>query len=357
MTAIDMKTDTSSCTKRSDLPSSLFSFSVDCSPFLNWNKEQLKSEHDKAVVFRSLIATMKFQPALDASLEAKAMKLLESVVPQDETSADAFLGNLASISDASLPYFVQTISVFISSPKRTFIKAAMKILDSLTVFCSAQVRLALIKADLIPQLITTLNLLSLSFPEAADIHINLMNILLFSFWLATPYYLTHLEIEDRDEQQAVHETILRQVVTPSEQYICHLCVNRNSIVDEEQSEIFLVILVNLLRICPYYQQTMAFVMNMPIFLTIPSCLAFFEYDHSIWNFLLHMIDTQQEWNESRGENQQLWKKVHRMLRMEGIEDVMEEKLQNDRNGSFGGLIVAKSIDWNNLQGMNLPEQE
>ncbi|KAK2956581.1 hypothetical protein BLNAU_8421 [Blattamonas nauphoetae] len=240
---------------------------------------------------------MKFQPALDSSLEAKAVKFLESVRPVDQSSTVAFLGNLASISDDSLPYFVQTISVFISSPKRTIIKAAMKILDSLMERSSLQIRLALVKADLIPQIINTLNLLSLSFPEAADIHINLMNTLLFSFSLATPYYLTHLEIKGHDEQQAVHETILRQVVIPSEKYICHLCVNRYSIVDGEQSEIFLGILVNLLRICPYYQRTLDFVLDMPVVLTISSCLAFFEDDRSIWHFLYKMVDTQWEWNK------------------------------------------------------------
>ncbi|KAK2952711.1 hypothetical protein BLNAU_12360 [Blattamonas nauphoetae] len=96
---------------------------------------------------------------------------------------------------------------------------------------------------------------------------------------------------------------------------------------------------------------------MPVVLTIPSCLAFFEDDDSIWSFLLSMAFNQQEWNEQGGPERQLWSEVLRMLRMEGIEDVIEEKLQNDENGSIGGSIIAYTIDWSNLQGTNLPDEE
>ncbi|KAK2960907.1 hypothetical protein BLNAU_3994 [Blattamonas nauphoetae] len=99
------------------------------------------------------------------------------------------------------------------------------------------------------------------------------------------------------------------------------------------------------------------VLNMPAFLTIPSCLTFFEDDLSIYNFLLSVSHAQQECNEKRGDQRRMWKAVHRMLRMEGIEDVMEEKLQIDPNESSGHWIVDRSIRWNNLLGMNLPEHD
>ncbi|KAK2947372.1 hypothetical protein BLNAU_17692 [Blattamonas nauphoetae] len=67
-----------------------------------------------------------------------------------------------------------------------------------------------------------------------------------------------------------------------------------------------------------------------------------------------MIDAQLGWNKSRGEMRQTCNCVHRQLRMEGIEDVMEAKLRNDTNGSYGGSIPLSSIEWNNVQGMNLP---
>ncbi|KAK2957917.1 hypothetical protein BLNAU_7093 [Blattamonas nauphoetae] len=92
----------------------------------------------------------------------------------------------------------------------------MKILDTLVRFCSPGVLLALVKADMIPQLIITLNPQSLSFTESIDIHTVLVSSITGSLWLATPDGLNQLELEDGYEEQAVHETVLKQVLAPSE---------------------------------------------------------------------------------------------------------------------------------------------
>ncbi|KAK2945969.1 hypothetical protein BLNAU_19113 [Blattamonas nauphoetae] len=231
----------------------------------------------------------------------------------------------------------------------------MRILDTLLDRCSAELRLALVQADLIPQLIVTLNTLSLSFTKAIDIHIYLFSSINKLVWLVTPEGLEILGIQDENELQAVHETIFQQVVAPSEQYICNLCMHRFSIFDGDQSYEFMHLLAQLLEISPYHQPTLEIVLHMPIFLTIPICLTFFENDESIWSFLYEMSNSKQEWNKERGEVRQMWKTVHRMLRMEGIEDAIEGTLRNDENG-FGRLIVDESIGWNNLLDMNLPKQ-
>ncbi|KAK2963654.1 hypothetical protein BLNAU_1219 [Blattamonas nauphoetae] len=205
-------------------------------------------------------------------------------------------------------------------------------------WCSSRDQYALVQADLIPQLIITLSAQSLPVADAVDIHTSLLNIIVDSLWLSTPRSLAFLGNQDENGQQHVHETIMKQVVAPSEKS-------------------FLELIARILRISPYYQQTMDFILGLPVFLTIPCCLTFFEYDGSIWCFLHTMNHARWEWNKGRGEVQQMWKKVLRMLRMEGIEDVIEEKLEIDRNGTKGREIVIFSIDWNNLQGMNLSERE
>ncbi|KAK2948699.1 hypothetical protein BLNAU_16337 [Blattamonas nauphoetae] len=357
MTEIDKKTDAIPSQAQSDLPSHQLPFSRDCSPFLNWDEEQFKTVDEQAVVFQSLVATLKFQPALDASLEAKAVKLLESVDPDRRKSANEFLRSFGPTADDSLTEFVQSIVVLISSAAQVITTATMKMLHSLMEWISTSVQFTLVQAGLVPQLINTLNPQSLSFSEAVDIHACLMTSILRSLWLATPESLEQLGIEDEDEQQIVHETFLKQIVAASEPYVCHLCVNRFSIVDGEQSKDFLTLLAYLLEICPYHQPKMAVVVNMPVVLTIPGCLTFFENENSIWVFLFYMVNAQWEWNWQGGEVPQMGTTVLRMLRMEGIEDVMEEKMQNDKNGTKGGKIVNRSIEWNNLLGMNLPEQE
>ncbi|KAK2948718.1 hypothetical protein BLNAU_16356 [Blattamonas nauphoetae] len=302
----------------------------DCSPFLNWNEEKLESEDKISVVYRSLVATVKLQPSLDVSLEGKAVKFLKSVDPRTRTSADAFVRSLASSSDDSSPDFVQCIGVLLSSASQLISRAAMQMIKKVHLWCSPNIQLALVKADLIPQLINTLTPLSLSLVEGVHINTCLMTIIRNSTWLTTPYYLRQLEIEDHDGQQAVRETVFQQVLVPSEK---------------------------LLEIYQDYQPAMKFILHMPIILMIPSCLAFFETDEAIYCFLHHMVQIQWKWNDEGGEEQQMWKTVHRMLRMEGIEDVIEEKLQNDKNGYFGGGIVDDSIIWSTLLGMNLSKQE
>ncbi|KAK2957593.1 hypothetical protein BLNAU_7492 [Blattamonas nauphoetae] len=353
MTESDKKTDTSSSTVHSDLSSPQVEYSMDCSPFLNWDEEELESEDEKVVVFQSLVATMKFQPELDDALEEKAVILFRFVHPSSRDSANAFLSSFTSSSDNSSPDFVRCIGVLLSSANQAITTATIEMLVTMSWICSLKVQFALVKADLIPQLIVTLNPQSLSFEEAEDIHINIMNVVKSSLWLATPNGLASLKIEDNNEQQAVHETVFQQVLAPSEMFIWHLCANRYSIVDGDQSANFMTLLTRLLQICPFYQQTMDFVVNMPVFLTILSFLAFLEDDKAIRSLLYFLNNAQREWNEQREEVREMGKIILRMLRIEGIEDAMEEKLRNDRSQTFGRDIVDRSIKWNNQQGMNL----
>ncbi|KAK2953292.1 hypothetical protein BLNAU_11755 [Blattamonas nauphoetae] len=356
MTEINKTIEDSFSTARSELPSSQFSFSMDCSPFLKWNEKEFETESEKTVIFQSLVATVKLQSAFDDSLEVKAVKLFKSLDAEDEESADAFLSNLGRTTDESLTNFIQSIVVLISSSSQIITTASMKMLDSMIGWCSAKVLLALIKADLIPQLIVTINPQSLSFTEAVDIHVNFTKSIVYSLWLITPDGLEYLTNEDGNEQQHVHETVLQQVLTPLEKYIWYLRVNRSSIIDGEQSRCFLELLARFLRISPSYLPTMEFVLRLPVVLTVPSCLTFFENETSIWIFLFEMNSAQQEWNIARGNKRQMGKAVDQMLRMEGIEDVSEERLQNDRNGTWGGDLIDKSIRWSNTHDMNIPRR-
>ncbi|KAK2953269.1 hypothetical protein BLNAU_11732 [Blattamonas nauphoetae] len=358
MTEISKTINTSLSATRSDLPSSQFSFSMDCSAFLNWDEEEeLESESEIGDIFQSLVATIKLQPGFDDTLETKAVKFLESVYEVDEESADAFLGNFGETSDDSPTDFVQSIVVLLSSSSQAITTATMKMLKNVVYYCSAEVLLPLVEADLIPQLINTLHPLSLSPTEAVDIPTSLISIISDSLRLATLSGLEELENDDSDETQAVCETVVQQVLIPSAESICHLCVNRFPIVDGEESERNLTVLTRILQLCPYNQPTMDLVLRMSVVLPIPSCLTIVDKEQSIFMFLYNMNNAQWEWNDTKGEQQQMWKTVHQMLRMEGIEDVVEEKLQNDQRTSFGGDIVVDSMEWNNQLGMNLPKQE
>ncbi|KAK2953279.1 hypothetical protein BLNAU_11742 [Blattamonas nauphoetae] len=186
---------------------SSFSFSMDCSAFLNWDEEEeLESESEIGDIFQSLVATIKLQPGFDDTLETKAVKFLESVYEVDEESADAFLGNFGETSDDSPTDFVQSIVVLLSSSSQAITTATMKMLKNVVYYCSAEVLLPLVEADLIPQLINTLHPLSLSPTEAVDIPTSLISVISDSLRLATPYGLEEQVIEDDHQEQAIHET-------------------------------------------------------------------------------------------------------------------------------------------------------
>ncbi|KAK2955505.1 hypothetical protein BLNAU_9552 [Blattamonas nauphoetae] len=330
---------------------------MDCSPFLNWEEGKISSGLDNIVIFRSLVATIKFQPTLDVSLEEKAVRFLESVSPYHEESDVDLLNSLATFSDESMTDFVQDIVVLISPANQLITATTIELMDNLILLCSYDIRFALIKADLIPRLINTLNPQSFSISDCEDMHTCLMGIITNSFRLAGPNRVSEVEIEDDDERKSVHETVLKQVLSPSEKSVGHLCTNPTSIVDGDQSKRFLIFLARLLRMSPYHQPIMDLCIELPIVLAIPSCLTIFEKDEPIWDFLLEMVKSQREWNKQGGVQQHMWRTVDRMLRMEDIEDVIEQWQLNDQHRSYGGLIAFLSMEWNNLLGTNIVEQE
>ncbi|KAK2953075.1 hypothetical protein BLNAU_12064 [Blattamonas nauphoetae] len=126
------------------------------------------------------------------------------------------MADLGRNTDESSANFVQSIVVLISTPSQVITKASMEMLEHLMFYSLPKVRISLVKADLIPQLVTTLNPQSLSFTETADIHTYLVDFISRTVRLASQFNLNQLTIEDAYEPQTVHETVLRQVFAPSE---------------------------------------------------------------------------------------------------------------------------------------------
>ncbi|KAK2951651.1 hypothetical protein BLNAU_13390 [Blattamonas nauphoetae] len=219
--------------------------------------------------------------------------------------------------------------------------------------CSPKIILTLVKADLIHQLVSSLNAHSISFTKAVNIHTCLISHIPNFVWLATPTGLAELKLKDRNEQKAVRETVFQHVLAPSEKYIYTLCKNRYSIIDGGKSIEFLRLLTRLLGISPYYPPTMHFFRHIPVLLTIPSCLAFTSNELTIWNILFYLYNAEVEWSKPSKEERQMWKTVPQMVKMEGMDDVIEQHFLKGQNRHQDRQIIGYSLRWNNLQGMNL----
>ncbi|KAK2959936.1 hypothetical protein BLNAU_5133 [Blattamonas nauphoetae] len=341
----------------SDLSSPSSAFSIECVPFLRWPDNQEASRFGHTVVFQSLVATLKLQPELDVSLEKKAAKFLESLTNKSRWFPDDLLIPYVSHSDGSLTDFVPSILVLLSSPNQVIKTASMKMLQTVVANCSAPLKLLLVKADVFDQLIVSLNPLLASSPDSKHIHSKLLSIIANSVWLITPISLSELEIKDPDEQQALRETVLKQVFIPSKQYICYLCSHYHFLVVEDMSTEFTTLLSQILEIYAHCHPTMEYVLTLPVFLASSSCLTFFESDDSINSFLEDVVDSKEQQNEQGGDIRESEMTIVRSLRMEGIDDVIEERLMNDRSTNNADHIVVNSIEWSNMLGMNYSEDE
>ncbi|KAK2949981.1 hypothetical protein BLNAU_15124 [Blattamonas nauphoetae] len=273
----------------------------------------------------------------------------------EEEATEQFILSLApSPPDDSLSEFVTCVIVLLPSDKNKLATATLQMVKLLLLDCSSTVRLNLVKADLIPRLITHLHPLSVSFPDFPEIPSHLTAIIDASIWLGTQVGLGKLGIEDADEQNTINQTCLKQILIASERYLHHLCGNSDSIVDPDFSFHFERLLGRLLRICPFHPPTMHFVHTLPIYPTIARVLTTLPSDASLWIFLYEIVTALQEWNKQGGFVRQAGKTVQSSLRSDGLEDVIEQKLTTDFEGFWGREVAKNSILLNNLVGMNVP---
>ncbi|KAK2942288.1 hypothetical protein BLNAU_22815 [Blattamonas nauphoetae] len=220
---------------------------------------------------------------------------------------------------------------------------------------SPQFRLELIEAQLIPQIIISLNPQSSVVRETLRMNASLLNLIASSLDLATQEELALLKIEPNREQQKVFQTVHNHVLVPSKGYILHLCEHHYSIEIWHTLYYFVRVLYRLLQISPYYQPTLDFVLDMPIILTIPSCLTFFDDDADMRFNLQFLDDARCKWNKQAENIRRSGTILLRSLRMEGLEDVSEQRLPNNlcqRNLVFS-FFAPFSIGWSTMLGINV----
>ncbi|KAK2945764.1 hypothetical protein BLNAU_19320 [Blattamonas nauphoetae] len=323
--------------------------------FQNWDGKRIELFADKSKIYRSLVTMAKNDNAFDTTLEKKAVSFLAQIRPTFGEESDRFILDLTPSIDGSLNNFVTSIVVLLSSANQAVIAATMKMLDHLHINSTSQIHLKLVHAALIPRLLSSLNPLSLSFVDGAELHTLLISVISLSVWFATQAGLVSLKINDRHEQQTVHTTVLEHVLVPSEDYIRHLCTNRTLIVDRSLSDDLMFFLSQIILICPHFHPTLTFVVGLPVFFTIPSVLSIFEDNLAIWRLFFELSRAEKEWSTNDGKPSRTGQFVLRSLRTEGFDDVLQQRLQSDRTGYKGEDLVSYSIRMNNLLGMNIQQ--
>ncbi|KAK2948139.1 hypothetical protein BLNAU_16939 [Blattamonas nauphoetae] len=250
--------------------------------------------------------------------------------------------------------FVTTITILLSTDNTTIVETTLYTINHLVPMCSRNIQFGLLNADLVPQLILSLQPLTRSFKYPQNIHSDLLSIIGRLLWLPTPSNGAYAEIDDPTEQQAVHETILKHVLLPSKDYIRQICSARDLFVDRVFLPDFMTCVAQIILICPFYQPTMDYVLDLPLIFTMITSNDFYDNEESRGCFLGELADAQEEWDKHDKELRRIGTIMNRLLRMEGSEDQIEQMLQSVRNQPREGYIVSYSTRLNNLYGMNIP---
>ncbi|KAK2942026.1 hypothetical protein BLNAU_23065 [Blattamonas nauphoetae] len=114
------------------------------SSFLNWNGKPIRSHSKGLAIYHSLVQVVKDNKAFSPSLVDKAVLFLRQIELFTEKDVDSFVFGIVPTSQ-------------LESSSATLLK--------------------LVSDGLVPQLISSLNPLTLSFADADDIHIHLMRII------------------------------------------------------------------------------------------------------------------------------------------------------------------------------------
>ncbi|KAK2956779.1 hypothetical protein BLNAU_8232 [Blattamonas nauphoetae] len=324
------------------------------SAFTYWNDPPMVANSERSATYLSLIYMAKNKRPFYESDEKKAVSFLEEIKPESANEVDSFILDL---DPSSLPesshVFVETVGVLISVRNRRIKQATFEFVDDMVRLSSVEVRLKLIQNDLVPKVISSLDLFSPRFSKIKDDHTTLLRFLYQ--WIRPSKQITveTLATTHPDEQQTLAEILFPHVIMPMEGVVRYLCENRTSIVDDILSMYFLLNLCRILATSTLLQEEMSLHLNPLIVLTIPCVVTVFEDDLTILMSLWEMTIVQWEWKITNRELFKRWIMVLRQLRKEGHEDIVEQRLQNDIGGMHGGNIVEKAITWNNVMGMNL----
>ncbi|KAK2950822.1 hypothetical protein BLNAU_14240 [Blattamonas nauphoetae] len=249
------------------------------SAFMKWDGKPIESPSERSSIFCALVQMVKYGQAFGRSLVDKAVSFLEHIKIKSESDVDSFLFDLVPSShQESSRTFVESVVELISVPNQKIVIAALDLVQHIFHHSSLYTQHILVNNGLITRIISSLDILSLSFTDSEAIHFSLLIILLVTVSYSANAALVTLDTVYTDIHQTFCGILHNCVVLPSEGYIHHLCKNRYLIKDNYQSYLFVNLLLQLLGASLCHPTTMELVLNMPICLAIPSSITFFDRD-------------------------------------------------------------------------------
>ncbi|KAK2946152.1 hypothetical protein BLNAU_18896 [Blattamonas nauphoetae] len=211
--------------------------------FMNWDGKQIESISTQSAMYLSLLQMMKDKKPLPPSLEDKTVSFLGQIKFDSPKDADSFvLEFVPSSFQKSSRAFVKSVAALISVPSKRIRQAAIAFVARLSLPMSSDILLMIVNTDLIPKLISSIDVFSPSFVEAAYTHFYLNKLLHIVFRRSFQHFVETPQYHNPKDHQTLLETLYNNVVLPS--------------------YFFVNFLLELLTIAPQHPPTMEFALNM-----------------------------------------------------------------------------------------------
>ncbi|KAK2960149.1 hypothetical protein BLNAU_5032 [Blattamonas nauphoetae] len=304
---------------------------------------------EKSLIYRSLVALVKADYPFHQAHQDRATQFLESLEPKcgDTQYSNQLVTDLVHSSAGPPCGFLDSILTLVSSRHSTIVAAAFSFLRSSTRAASPAIRDGLVESDLVSKVLATVQ------PHTLQISGNEKRIVPCVL-LAFPSSLMNVADISTINKFNHRETILQKVVLPSSEFVKFLISNRH-ILSGDLFPYFMSLLCTHIRICPFHQPTLEFVLTSPIVMAFSSCFSIVEGDYDLWNIHVSIEQSLKEWKEEGPEVVQSGKRMIQALFSEGFDDTLEQMIKK-KDGYYGSKIV-EYIHWiTQFLGLNVKWQ-
>ncbi|KAK2957813.1 hypothetical protein BLNAU_7247 [Blattamonas nauphoetae] len=270
--------------------------------FLNFDPNSELSFEDKSAIYCSLVALVKAEYPFDNALQDKTARFLKNLEPKwgDKQAADRLVTDLVPCSAGSPSGFTESILTLFSSPHSTVVAATLSFINRSTKESSPTIQCRLMKSDLIPNILATVQPQTLSVTGNDTRLDNLIRIIRSFLYLAYPPLLRKLDITAAVDAFNHREIIFQKVVLPSSQFVTFLISNRH-VLDEERSYSFMSLWCTHITIGPFHRPTLSFIAVSPIVMAISSYLSSDEHCSRLRTTLLKINTSIFQWKKEGPE--------------------------------------------------------
>ncbi|KAK2952675.1 hypothetical protein BLNAU_12324 [Blattamonas nauphoetae] len=331
----------------------------DSTPFLNWDDSQQNSIPCDSPIFMSLVSMIHNGYNMLHELVEKAKKLLSRMMEHEEKQSNKIpqTSQSAQSTERTMDVFFNSLAILLSSPSTDMNGRALNLISKWLESIPPSRRLSLLDANLIPHIVNTLQPHTVPLADNDTFHYSFLSIITSSTIHGLSKEPTNPNTFDTNTNQTVHDTILRKVVFPSEEYFNNLCHNRFSCQTKVFSESTVTVIHNIFTMCACHPPTLRWMQSSCFPLLWTSFLDNHEKENSLQFTIWCMVNTCQRWKKDEEEVRKRGNEVIRVLNEEGQENDVEQKLMTNGERYQGTVVRRFSFELSTLLGLNLPQLE